>query len=100
MSHEHQFVSYTREWLRLQRFGEYVRQLLLGAHPCDSDGSCLNLLANEVMPQVNVLGAIVMRIIARHGDGTLVVTEHAEGSRREHGGCRYAPGSGGFDLGE
>ena len=66
----------------LGSIGEDVSKLVVRAHPLHSDRSCLDLLANEVMADVDVLGSLVVGVVPRHIDGTLVVAEHAPGGRR------------------
>jgi len=70
------------ECLRWQRLGENVRWLLQCADPLRPNDACLNLVANEMMLQVDVdmLEARGYAVCFADGDGGLAVAvQHGGG---------------------
>ena len=77
----YELVAESQEDARQQRLGEDVSDLLLRADPLQGDAPPRDLLADEVVADVDVLAAAVQRVRVAHGDGGLVVAQH-----QRHGG--------------
>ena len=63
----HELVSQSLERHSSESLGEYVRELILSRHVLKRDGTSGNRVTYEVMPDVDVLGAIVVYVILADG---------------------------------
>ena len=59
--------------------GEHVRQLVFGAHVGNGDVAGLEVMSDEVGPDVNVLGALVKHRVLRDLDAGLIVFVQRDG---------------------
>jgi hypothetical protein len=59
----------------IKRLGEYIRQLLLGANTTKDNVPFSNVVSQEVVTDINVLGARVLNRVVSNFYGTLIVTK-------------------------
>ena len=69
----HELIAKSVEDVGPNRLGEDVSQLVLRGDPVEFDATLVNVLSNEMMPHVDVLGALVMLVACCECDGGLVV---------------------------
>ena len=81
----HDLIAHANEHVAEKRFSKEVGKIVYGPHVRNLDHIFLHLLTDEEMPAFNVLNALVMLgvvcevdgrlIVARNGDGRIVVME-------------------------
>ena len=70
-----QFTSQTAKYFLIKRFGEYIRQLLIGTNTLKIDVSFSNMILNEMMTNLNMLSLRMLQGIVSDLNGTLIITK-------------------------
>ena len=70
-----QFISQLAKPLLIKWLGEYVGQLIFGAHTLNANVTLQLMISYEVMSYVNVLCSCMLNWIVGHLDCTFIVTQ-------------------------
>jgi hypothetical protein len=63
------------EPLLIQGLGEYIGELIIGAHIREINITTCHVLSYEMMPDLNMLGLVVLNRVVGNLDGTFVVAQ-------------------------
>ena len=70
-----QFTYQMAKYFLIKRFGEYIRQLLIGTNMLKIDVSFSNMISNEMMTNFNMLSSRMLHEIVRNLNSTFIVTK-------------------------
>ena len=70
-----QFTSQMAKNFLIKRFGEYIRQLLIGANMLKINVPFSNMISNEMMTNFNMLSSRMLHGIVGDLNSTLIVTK-------------------------
>ena len=70
-----QLTSQAAKYFLVKRFGEYIRQLLIGTNMPKIDVPFSNMISNEMMMNFNMLGSRMLHGIVSNLNSTLIVTK-------------------------
>ena len=70
-----QLTSQTAKYFLIKRFGEYIRELLIGSNMLKIDVSFSNIILNEMMSNFNVLSSRMLHGIMTNFNSTFIVTK-------------------------
>ena len=72
---EVKFTSQMAKYFLIKRFGEYIRQLLIGMNMLKINVSFSNMISNEMMTNFNMLSLRMLYGIVSNLNSTLIVTK-------------------------
>ena len=69
------FTSQKAKYFLIKRFGEYIRQLLIGTNMLKIIVSFSNMISNELMTNFNMLSSRMLHWIVSNINSTFIVTK-------------------------